>query len=181
MLGFNAVLMPDVKVPEHVKVFSGNIIYKLIEDFEKWQDEERKKIEAKQIDNLCRPCKIRILKGFVFRQNNPAVVGAEVLAGTLKAGVPLMKNDGAKITEAKSIQHEQETIEKAEKGKQIAVSLPNVTVGRQIHEDDILYSAIPEEHFRKYKEFKKLLTQDDIDILKEIAEIMRKENPMWGV
>ena len=181
VLGFNAQLMADVKVPQNVRVFSSNIIYKLTEDFEKWQQDEKKKLEAKQIEYLFRPCKIKILRGYTFRQSNPAVVGVEVLAGTLKAGTPLMKNDGEEITEAKSIQHEQETIDKAEKGKQIAVSLPNVTVGRQIHEDDALYSAIPEGQFRKFKELKKLLTQEEIEILKEIAEIMRKQNPMWGV
>ena len=181
VLGFNVELMQEVNVPQNVKVLCHNIIYKLIEDFEKWQQGERKRLEGKEIESLYKPCKIKIMKGYVFRQNNPAVVGVEVLAGTLKAATPLMKSDGAAITEAKSIQHEQETIEKAEKGKQVAVSLPDVTVGRQIHEDDILYSAIPEEQFRKFKEFKKLLTHNEIEILKEIAEIMRKSNPMWGI
>ena len=181
VLGFNASLMPDVKVPQNVKVISSDIIYKIIEDFEKWQSEERKRLEGKEIEFLIRPCKIKLLKGYVFRQNNPAVVGVEVLAGTLKAGTQLMKNDGIILTEAKSIQQEQETIYKAEKGKQIAVSLPNVTIGRQLHEEDILYSAIPEDHFKKFKETKKLLTHEEIVLLKEIAEIMRNKNSMWGV
>ena len=181
ILGFNVEIMPDVKVPQNVKVLSSNIIYKLIEDFDRWQQEEKKRIEGKEIEYLIRPCKIKILRGYVFRQNNPAVVGAEIMGGTLNAGTPLMKKEGIAITEAKSIQQEQETIEKAEKGKQIAVSLPNVTVGRQVHEEDILYSAVPEEHFKKYKEFKKYLTQEEIEILKEIADIMRNQNPMWGI
>ena len=92
-----------------------------------------------------------------------------------------MKKDGAPLTSVKSIQLEQETIEKAEKGKQVAASLPDVVVGRQIHEEDILYSVIPEEQFRKFKEFKKYLTQEEIAVLKEIAEIMRNQNPMWGI
>src|SRR3989338_2708232 len=178
VLGFNVSLAQDVK-PGNVKVLSSDIIYKLLEDFEKWQEEERRRIESGEIGYLARPCKIQILHGYTFRQSNPAVVGVEVVAGTLKAGVSLMKKDGNALTEAKSIQHEQETIEKAEKGKRVAVSFPNVTVGRQIHEEDILYSAIPEEHFKKYKEFKRLLTQEEIEVLKEIAEIMRRQNPMW--
>ncbi len=181
VLGFNVELMPDVKAPENVKVLTSNIIYKLMEDFDVWQKDERKRLEGKEMENMCKPCKIQILKGYIFRQNNPAVVGVDILAGTLKAGTPLMKEDGISITEAKSIQHEQETIEKAERGKQIAVSLPNVTVGRQIHEGDVLYSVIPEEQFRKFKEFKKLINRDEIEILKEIAEIMRKQNPLWGI
>ncbi len=181
VLGFNVKLMHEIKVPQNVKVLSHNVIYKLIENFEKWQQEERKKLEGKEIENLYKPCKIQILKGYTFRQNNPAVVGVEVVAGTLKAGTPLMKKDGIAITEAKSIQQEQETIEKAHKGKQVAVSLPNVTIGRQVNEEDILFSAIPEDQFRKFKEKKKLLSNDEVEILKEIAEIMRNHNPLWGI
>ena len=181
VLGFNADLMPDVKVHQNVKVISNNVIYKLIEDFEKWQLETKKLLESKQLEYLYRPCKIKFLRGYIFRQSNPAVVGVEVLAGTLKSGVQLMKKDGAHLTSVKSIQLEQETIEKAEKGKQIAVSLPDVVVGRQIHDEDILYSVIPEDQFRKFKEFKKYLTQEEIAVLKEIAEIMRNQNPMWGI
>lgn len=180
VLGFNVALMPEIRTG-NAKVLCHDIIYKLIEDFEKWKEESRKQLEGKEIEHLHRPCKIRLMKGYIFRQNNPAVAGVEVLAGTLKSGISLMKKDGAIITEAKSIQHEQENIDSADKGKQVAVSMPNVTIGRQLHEEDILYSAIPEEHFIKLKEFKHCLTQDEIAILKEIAEIMRKQNPMWGV
>jgi len=124
---------------------------------------------------------LQIMKGYIFRQNNPAVVGVEVLEGKIKVDTPLMKKNGIKITEIKSIQQEQENINEAEKGKQVAVSLSKVTVGRQINEGDILYSAIPEEDFRKLKEFKKHLSQEEKSILKEIAEIKREKNPVWGI
>jgi len=181
ILGFNVSLIPDVSVPKNVKVITNNVIYKLIEDFGKWQEEERKEQESGEIDLLVRPCKLQIMKGYVFRQNNPAVVGVDVLSGTLKVNTPLMKKDGNKITEVKSIQHDQENVEKAERGKQVAISLPKVTVGRQINENDILYSAVPEQDFKKFKELKKHLTQDEKDILKEIAAIMREKNPVWGI
>jgi len=181
ILGFNSVLMQDVNVPVAVKVFSNNVIYKLAEDFEIWQNELRKRLEAKESEFLIAPCKIKVLRGYVFRASNPAICGVEVLGGTLKSGTQLMKKDGTILTEVKGLQEDQEKIEKAEKGKQIAASLPDVTIGRQLHEDDILYSAVPEGHFRKYKELKKNLTEEEKNILKEIAEIMRKKNPMWGV
>src|SRR3989338_2065736 len=138
VLGFNVKSMPGTR-PKNAKVICSNVIYKLLEDFEKWQSDERRRLESKEIEGLHRPCKIVLLKGYVFRQNNPAIAGVEVLAGTLAAGTPLMKNDGIAITEAKSMQQEQENIEKAEKGKQVAVSLPDVTIGRQLNEGDILY------------------------------------------
>ncbi|MBL7056247.1 translation initiation factor IF-2 [Candidatus Woesearchaeota archaeon] len=181
ILGFNVSLIQDVSVPDNVQVLTNNVIYKLIEDFEKWKEKEKKKRESNELDFLVRPCKIQLLKGYVFRQNNPAVVGTEIISGTLKTGTPLMKDDGISITEAKSIQDKQESADKAEKGKQVAVSLPKVTIGRQIGEGDVLYSAIPEEHFRKMKDLKQNLSDEEKDILKEIAKIMRSKNPVWGV
>src|SRR3989338_762959 len=49
ILGFNVSLIPDVSVPKSVKVITNNVIYKLIEDFGKWQEEERKKQESGEI------------------------------------------------------------------------------------------------------------------------------------
>jgi translation initiation factor 5B len=180
ILGFNVELMPDVQV-QNVKVITNKVIYKLIEDFEKYQEEAKKRMEGKKLEFLVRPCKVQIMKGYVFRQNNPAVVGVDVLTGTLKVATPLMKADGHTIAEVKSMQHDQDSIETAERGKQVAISLPKVTVGRQINEGDILYSAIPEEDFRKLKELKKHLSEEEKEILKEIAAIMREKNPMWGI
>ncbi len=178
ILGFN--VSSDAE-PEKVKIISNDIIYKLIDNFEKWQIDEKKRLEAKELEELVTPCKFQLMKGYVFRQNNPAVIGADVLAGTIKVGTPLMKEDGKEITEVKSMQLEQENIERAEKNKQVAVSMEGVTVGRQINEGDILYSSIPEKDFRKLKEFKKLLSEEDKQILKEIVKIKRKTNPVWGI
>ena len=61
------------------------------------------------------------------------------------------------------------------------MSLPNVTVGRQIKEGDTLISAIPEEDFRKFKEFKEHLTDNEKELLREVAEIKRKNNALWGL
>ena len=181
IIGFNASPTQDLKQNEKVKIICNNVIYKLIEDFEKWESETRKMLEAKEIQFLQKPCKVILLKGYVFRQNNPAIAGVEVLLGTLETGIQLMKRDGVPLTEVKGLQKEQENLSKAEKGMQIAVSMPNVTIGRQLLEGDTLYSFVNEENFRKFKEFKKYLSPDEIEVLKEIAEIMRKNNPVWGI
>ncbi len=181
ILGFNVSLTQDIIAYQNVKILTNNVIYKLIEDFEKYREEEKKRMESHELEFLVKPCKIQIMKGYVFRQNNPAVVGVDILEGKLKVNVPLMKKDGIRITEAKSMQDNQESINEAEKGKQVAVSLPKVAVGRQIFEGDILYSAIPEEHFRKLREHKKYLSEGEKSVMKEIASIMREKNPVWGI
>jgi translation initiation factor 5B len=61
------------------------------------------------------------------------------------------------------------------------MALDNVTVGRQIEEGDFLYTDIPSEDFIKLKKLKKHLSKMEINVLKEIAEIKRRENPVWGV
>ena len=175
ILGFNI----REQESSNIKIITHNVIYTLIEKFEEWYKQEKESIKNKQLKDLMKPCKIKILEGHVFRQSNPAVVGVDILLGKLKPGTPLMK-DSNKITEAKSIQNEGKNISEAEEGKSYAVSLTNVTVGRQIKEGDILYSDMPEPHFRAYKDIKEDLSANEKQVLNEIAEIKRKISPGWG-
>ena len=180
ILGFNISVPNDVTVPPSVKIITHEVIYKIIEDFEKWHAEEKKRLEARDLDVLVRPCKMEMMKGYVFRQNNPAVCGMDILGGVVKTGTPLMKK-GKTITTVKAIQSEGKNLSKVDKGKQVAISMDGVTVGRQVKEGDIFYSAIPEEDFKKIKTLKKHLSKEEIQIIKEIAEIMREDNPVWGI
>ncbi|MCX6707040.1 MAG: hypothetical protein NT001_02765 [Candidatus Woesearchaeota archaeon] len=134
-----------------------------------------------KLEMLTKPCKIQLLAGYIFRQNNPAVVGVEVLGGKLLTGMTLMNSEGKELTDVNGMQLDKKSISEADKGKKVAISLPKVTVGRQINENDVLYSSIPEEDFRKMKELKKYLSFDEIQIIREIAIIKRKENPVWGI
>jgi translation initiation factor 5B len=179
IVGFN-VSVPDTK-SEKVKIITSEIIYELIDKLEKWQDSEKKRMEQKELDTLVRPFKIEILKGYVFRQSNPAVFGVSVEAGTLKSGAPVMNKEGKYIGDVKGLQLDQKSIEKAEKGKQVAVSMMGITFGRQVNDGDVLYASISESDFRKFKEFKELISAEEKAMLKEIAEIMRKGNPVWGI
>lgn len=181
ILGFNVSLCQDVIRKDTVQIILNNVIYKLIEDFEKWQEHEKKMIEAKEIEALSRPCKIEFLKNYVFRQSNPAVFGVDVLIGVLKTNNSLMKEDSKVLGSVKGIQSENENVNRAEQGKQVAISMDHVTIGRQINEGDTLYSAIPEEDFRKMKKLTKYLSREEIILLKQIADIMRKNNPVWGI
>ncbi len=183
VLAFNTQVsdeMVEVAKTKNVKIIKSNIIYALIDDFERWLDEAKKRQEAMQLEGLVRPCKMHLMPNYIFRQSNPAIVGTEIMVGELKVGMPIMK-DGKDISSIKSIQAEKESISKAEAGKQVAVAYLNVTVGRQIAEDDILYSAIPEDDFRKLKSLKQHLRKEEIDVMREIAELKRKQNPLWGV
>jgi len=178
VLGFN---VDNISGIDKVKVITSKIIYDIIDQFKTWVKDEKKKQESSELGSLIPPCKFEIMKGYVFRQSNPAVLGVEVLAGTVTASTPIMNPKGKRLGAIRGMQADKKSIEKAEKGKQVAVSLPGLTMGRQINEGDILYADLPEEDFRKFKALKQFLSEDQKMILKEIAEIKRTENVVWGI
>ncbi|MBI4438551.1 translation initiation factor IF-2 [Candidatus Woesearchaeota archaeon] len=178
VLGFN-VGVEDI-AEGRAKVLTSRVIYQLMEDFESWRAEVKKSLESMELDRVVRPCRLRVLPGYVFRQSSPAIVGVEVLSGVLKTGTSLVK-EGKQCGSVKSIQLEQESISSAEKGSRVAVSIENATVGRQINEGDVLLAAVPEDDFRAMKKFSKHLTKEEIEVLRELAEVMRASNPLWGI
>ncbi len=184
ILGFNVSIGDDVeelRKAKKLKVITDNVIYRLLEEYEKYKESLKKEIELRELSRLVRPCKILLLKGYVFRQSHPAIIGVEIEAGRVKAGDPLMNAEGKKLTFVKSLQEGQETVTVAEQGKQLALAMEGVTIGRQVNEGDVLYTDIPEEHFKKLKELKKYLSGREVDVLKEIIVIKRRENAVWGV
>ena len=180
ILGFNVDRDAEVSGNQKVKIITNDIIYKIIEEYELWSEQQGKILEAKKLDDLIRPCKIQIMKNHVFRQCDPAICGCEIIEGKLTTSTRLMKEHKA-ISNVKSIQQEKESIKSITKGNQVAVSMDSIIIGRQVHEGDFLYSFIPENDFRKLKNLAKFLSKGEIELLKEIAEKMRKDNPMWGV
>ena len=184
LLGFNVKLSAEIEElvkAKGLKIITHNVIYQIIDDYWKHVDNLKKEIEMRELAKLVRPCKFAILKGYVFRQNNPAIVGEEIEIGRIKSGDPIMNIEGNRITSVKSMQEGKENANIAEQGKQLAMSMEGVTVGRQIKEGDFLYTDISEEDFKKLKELRKYLTKMEITVLKEIADIKRKSNPVWGV
>ncbi len=179
VLGFN-VPAPE-GIPFSVTAFCNTIIYKLIEDYQAWIVAQQKKVQMGELDKLPKPCRVEVLRGYVFRQSNPAVVGVEVHAGELKSNTLLMNKQGQPVAVVKGIQLNQENILSAKRGSRIAASLPDGVVGKNIHEGETLWSAISEEEFRKYKDYKQYLTAEDKELLKEIAAMMRETNPVWGI
>ncbi|AAR39338.1 NEQ498 [Nanoarchaeum equitans Kin4-M] len=162
-----------------VPIIYDNVIYRLLEKYEEFlkQLEEQKKLSI--LDRLTPVAKIEIIPGLVFRRKDPAIVGVKVI-GKIKPNVLLMNEEGKIIGRVKSIQKEGVSLKEAE-NDEVAIAIEGVTVGRQIKEGDTLYTYIREEEFKEYKKHKDLLNETQKTILKEIAQIMRKQNPTWGL
>ncbi len=178
ILGFNVQTEPGVEAKK-AKIISSKVIYELIEKFELWRKEKQVEIEREKLSGMVFPFKIKVLP-YIFRKNKPAIFGVHVEAGILKA-IQLMNSKGKSIDKIKAIQLENKTVEKAARGEDVAISMPNITIGRQVKKDDILYSDLNEENFALLKENKNLLTSDELAVLQEIVRIKRKKNPTWGI
>ena len=184
ILGFNVDILPDALSEiqkTNVPVFSSNIIYTIIESYERWVEDQKNKMEQERLEAVIRPGAVRILPDCVFRQSKPAVVGVQVIGGIVRTQVNLMREDGANVGVIKGIQAHNENQGSATAGQEVAISIDGPTVGRQIHEGDILYVNIPEKHARIVElELKPKLAEDEREVLENFLDIKRKKDPFWG-
>ncbi len=181
IIGFNVKLEEDLEF-EGIKVLTDEVVYKLIENLELWKKEKQAEIEREKLLGLATISKLQVLENYVFRNSNPAIFGVRIVAGKIKTHIPLIDENDEKIGSIKAIQSEKHSVEQAEEGQEIAISLPGVNFERQITNKRVkyLYSQISETHFRNFRKNKDLLSQSEIKALSEIAEIKRKKNEGWG-
>ena len=183
VIGFNVSTAGEAEKlakDKNITVLNSNIIYKLIEDYEKWTAKKKEDIVKQELENVTKPGKLRILPGHVFRASNPAIVGCEILGGFVKPGYKLFK-ESSDIGEVKQIQSQGENVTEAKIGDKVAVSITGPTVGRQIKEGDILFTGLSGEDYKKLKKFFHLLTEHEKQVLEEITELKRKHDPRWGL
>lgn len=182
IIGFNVNVEEEAKeLQRQVKIITDEVVYKLIENLQKWMEEEKKKIEREKLSSLVSICKLEILSQYVFRNSNPAIFGVKVLGGKARIGTNLITEGNEKMSRIKGLQLEGKGIEEASKGMEVAISLPGVTFDRQLKNTKFLYSELADSQFKEFKRNKELLSQEDIKVLQEIANIKRKEKGTWGV
>ncbi len=183
ILGFNVLVNEDSKellAESNVKVLTDEVIYKLIENLIKMRDEKKKEIEKRKLMELASLCKLKILHQYVFRNTKPAIFGVRVEAGKLIPNINFIDENEEDIGRIKAIQHENHSIQEVNEGMEIAISIPGVNFERQLKDRQVLYSNISEKQFRNFKKNKDLLTQSEIKLLSEIAEMKRKKKEDWG-
>jgi len=182
ILGFNVSVDEEAaEMKNDVKIIEGDVVYKLIEDLKKWQEEKRKEIEKEKLLSLASICKLEILPNFVFHNSNPAIFGVRVLGGKLKPDIYLIDENNEKISHVKNIQHEKTSLKEAVPEMEVAISLPGIAFDRQLKNSRFLYADLSEAQFRKLKENKDVLSSGELKILQEIASMKRKEKAVWGV
>jgi Translation initiation factor 2 (IF-2; GTPase) len=161
-----------------VPVFFGNVMYNLIQDYLNYVKEEKEKDLRLKSEKLTYPAKFQVLKGYVFRRSNPAIFGIRVIAGILKPKVRVMNSKGEEVGSIEQIQVQGESVQKLGKGEEAAVSMKDVTIGRHIKEDEVLYTLPSAEEVKALKDTN--LPEEDLQVLKEIIEVRRKIEYLYG-
>ncbi|MFC7248463.1 translation initiation factor IF-2 [Halomicroarcula sp. GCM10025324] len=187
ILAFSVEVLDDARKlaeQEGVELFENDVIYQLIEEYDDHVTAIEEAQQEQILENITRPAKFRILQDHTFRQSDPAVVGVEILSGSLRRNVNVVKWDGnepKRVGHLKTIQDEGEDVDEAMTGERMAVSIDGPTVGRQIEEGDDLWVEIPEKHAKILEqELTEDITVDEREALSMYLEKQRKRDPFWG-
>ena len=182
ILGFDSKVLPEAK--DYVgtsPVFVSGIIYEVIDNYVNWATEKRDADEKAALSALTRPCKLRVIPGTFFRRNDPAVFGVEVVVGRLKPKVRLMNKEGVELGTVEQLQDQGKALNEAKTGDEIAISVRGPTLGRQIKENETIFT-MPKSHEAKILRTKLLgsLTEEEKGVLEEIIGIKSPADPMYG-
>jgi translation initiation factor 5B len=184
ILAFNVDIYKDaleLAEAKKIPIFSGKILYRIVEEYLAWVSEEEIRKRREEFDRLVKPGKILLLEGYVFRRSKPAIIGVRVLDGTIRQKYPLIRVDGKKVGRIHQIQDRGKNIQEAKKDMEVAISIREAVVGRDVHENDILYVDVPEEDVvRLLREFSDMLRGDELSVLREFVELKRKSNPAYA-
>jgi translation initiation factor 5B len=184
ILAFNVKTLPDAQEEadnHHIKIFNDQVIYSLIDNYTLWVDDDKANEENAVFSEITPICKFTFLKGFIFRNSNPAVFGIRVDAGTVKQKIQIMKSDGKKVGRIHQLQDGKKSIDTATQGQEVACSIQDVTIGRQISEEDVFYS-MPNSREAKLilEQFMHKLSPEQQSVFNEIVALLRAKDASYG-
>jgi len=92
-----------------------------------------------------------------------------------------MLKAGKKIGVIHQLQHDGKPITSVKVGQEVACSVQNITIGRQIDEEDEFYTLPSSSDAKKLlNKFAHKLSTEERNTLNEIVEIKRKIDPAYG-
>ncbi len=181
ILAFNVSIDNDAEEEAKtsgVKIISENVIYKLIDSYKEFVNLKTSAKKKEAEDRITFPSKIELIAGDCFRVSHPAIFGVSVIAGRIKPGYIMINDSGVAVGKIKGIQNEKQPLQEAKKGDEVAISMEEPTYGRQIQENQILYTKVTKEmQYLLQNDFSYLLSDEDKATLNEIIRIMNKNNP----
>jgi translation initiation factor 5B len=184
VLGFNVRILEDAlkeAQERDIKIFNEQIIYNLVRSYVDWAKYQKEHEESILFNEISPICKFQFMKGFIFRRNNPAVFGAEILVGRLRQKIRIINDSGKRIGTVHQIQDSGKTIDEATRGMQVAISIREPTIGRQINEGDFFYTDVSSRNAKMLLErFSYRLTNEEKEVFEAILIMKRKDDPAFG-
>ncbi|MHA2349746.1 MAG: translation initiation factor IF-2 [Candidatus Thorarchaeota archaeon] len=151
VLGFNVKFAPDIEdlAAEYgVETFLNEVIYRLYDDYNAWLIVKREQAKAESLSSK--------------------------VHGVLRPRTSLMNSEGKRVGIVLQIQDRSVTIDEATEGMEVAVSIRGPTIGRQVKNDAVLYTDLPDRHILQIrKKFMEELSPSEIAVYQEIVEIKR--------
>lgn len=184
IIAFNVDVLPDAEElakSKKVPIFRGEVIFRLVDEYLSWVQQEVTRKRLEEYDSLVKPGKFQVLEGYVFRRSKPAIVGIKVLAGVIKPKYRVVNTSNEVIGTIHQIQDRGNPIPEATRNMEVAISIPEAVVGRDFEVNEVLYVDVPESDAKKLlKEFQDLMKGDEKEALLELINIKRKFDPSWA-
>lgn len=179
ILAFNVNINEDAEQESQttgIKIINEKIIYKILDDYQEWVRLSREKEKELAEKSITFPGAIKVLPNRAFRISHPAVFGIDVVEGRIRPSYLLMNQNGTPIGRVREIQDNGKVLEEAKKGESVAISIDDVTFGRQIKEGETLYTHINDEDAVMLKrKFSNLLSDAETELLEKISQIKRQK------
>jgi translation initiation factor 5B len=184
ILGFNVRVLDEAEreaSERGIKIFNEKIIYNLVRSYTDWVRYQKEHEDSILFNEISPVCKFQFLKGYVFRRNDPAVFGAEILIGRLRQKIPVINENGKKIGSIHQIQEGGKNLSEASIGTQVAVSMKEPVIGRQISEGDIFYTDLTSKEAKLLLEsFSHRLGPEEQEVFQHILSKKREADPSFG-
>ncbi|MGA8403203.1 MAG: translation initiation factor IF-2 [Nitrososphaeraceae archaeon] len=184
ILGFNVRVLDEAEreaSERGIKIFNEKIIYNLVRSYTDWVSYQKEHEDSIMFNEISPVCKFQFLKGYVFRRNDPAVFGAEILIGRLRQKIPVINENGKKIGSIHQIQEGGKNLSEASIGTQVAVSMKEPVIGRQISEGDIFYTDLTSKEAKLLLEsFSHRLGPEEQEVFQHILSKKREADPSFG-
>jgi len=184
ILGFNVRVLDEAEreaSERGIKIFNEKIIYNLVRSYTDWVSYQKEHEDSILFNEISPVCKFQFLKGYVFRRNDPAVFGAEILIGRLRQKIPVINENGKKIGSIHQIQEGGKNLSEASIGTQVAVSMKEPVIGRQISEGDIFYTDLTSKEAKLLIEsFSHRLGPEEQEVFQHILSKKREADPSFG-
>lgn len=158
-----------------VEIVESNVIYELIEELQNKREQMEETINASQ------PAKFRIIDDGIIKSGNPAILGIEILKGTLETGVSVsrfeLKNETT-IGNIRRIEKDSREVEKASKGEKVAISLSKRSGSKSVEPQDSLYVSLSRKEVEELENDTDLTTSEE-EALSEYIESKVDIDRFW--